>query len=53
MEFENENFSLKLDMKYIAIIILIIAMTVLIFSGKLKEPSIAMILGSIIELVSK
>lgn len=53
MEFHNRNFSLKVDLKYIAVIILIISTFVLIATGKLKEPSIAVILSSIIEMVSK
>lgn len=53
MEFKNRNFSLKVDMKYIAIIILIIATSVLVATGKLKEPSIPVILSSIIKMVSK
>lgn len=52
MEFENSNFSLKVDLKYITIMLFILVVTVLIFTGKLKEPSIVEILGSFIGLVS-
>lgn len=53
MEFTNKNFNLKVNLKHVAIIILIIAMSVLIFTGKLKEPSISAILSSIIAIISK
>lgn len=53
MEFSNKNFNLKVDLKYVTIIILIIVVALLIYTGKLKEPSISTILSSIITIVSK
>lgn len=49
MEFTNQSFNLKVDLKQVAIIILIVATSVLIATGKLEEPSIE-ILGSIIAI---
>lgn len=53
MQFTNQNFNLTIDLKYVAIIILIIATSLLIATGKLKEPSISTILSSVITIVSK
>ena len=53
MEFSNKNFNLKVNLKYVAIIVLIIVVALLIFAGKLKEPSLSTILSPIITLVSK
>lgn len=53
MEFSNKNFNLKVDLKYVTIIFLIFIIGFLIFTGKLKEPSISTILSSIITIVSK
>lgn len=48
------NFSLKLNSKHLAIIILIIATSVLIFTGKLKEFNIiCLILTSRLATIAK
>lgn len=50
MELENGNFKLKLNMKYIVIIFLIIAVTILMLADKIKEPGIFTILSTFCEL---
>ena len=50
MELEKGDFKLKLHMKYIVIIFLIIAVTVLMLADKIKEPGIFTILSTFCEL---
>lgn len=51
MHLTTNNVDLTVDLKHITNVTLIIVVGVLIFTGKIKEPSTLTMLGSIITIV--